>query len=72
MKVNSLDALSVYQRSTFFLSLFNQAVEEAKKQNKKLGLPNDFVISGKRYYELPNGEITDINPLADWKPDQKA
>jgi hypothetical protein len=32
--------------------------------NRKNGLPNDFVVNGKRFYELPNGEIVTENPLA--------
>jgi hypothetical protein len=63
MRVKQLDDLSVYQMASYYMTLFNKAVEEAKEINRKNGLPNDFIINGKRYYELPNGEITTENPL---------
>ncbi|TAE18479.1 MAG: hypothetical protein EAZ95_04070 [Bacteroidetes bacterium] len=56
--------MSVYQTASYFANLFSQAVQEARETNRKNGLPNDFVINGKTYYELPNGEITTENPLA--------
>jgi hypothetical protein len=63
MKVKQLHNLSIYQTSSYFTTLFNKAVKEAKEINRKNGLPNDFVINGKTFYELPNGEITTENPL---------
>ncbi len=65
MKVDKLDKLSIYQNASYFLRLFAKGVAEAKGINRKNGLPNDFVINGKVYYELPNGEITTKNPLVD-------
>jgi hypothetical protein len=46
-----------------FLNADDKAVKEAKEINRKNGLPNDFVINGKTFYELPNGDITTENPL---------
>jgi hypothetical protein len=51
--------------ASHFTNLFSKAVQEAKEINRQNGLPNDFVINGKRFYELPNGEITTENPLAE-------
>jgi hypothetical protein len=67
MKVDKLDNIKAYQSSTRFINLFSKAVKEAKEINRKNGLPNDFVINGKTFYELPNGEITTENPLKDKK-----
>lgn len=69
MRVEKLKDITTYQEATHLTSLLSQAVKEAKERNRKNGLPNDFVINGKRFYELPNGEITTINPLADFKPE---
>jgi hypothetical protein len=65
MRVKYLDSLSAYQTASYYINLFSKAVQEAKEINRKNGLPNDFVINGKRFYELPNGEITTENPLDD-------
>ncbi len=65
MRVKKLDNLSAYQTASYYINLFSKAVQEAKEINRKNGLPNDFFINGKQFYELPNGEITTENPLAD-------
>ena len=65
MRVQKLDNLAAYQTASYFTNLFRKAVEEAKEINRKNGLPNDFVVNGKRFYELPSGEIVTENPLAD-------
>jgi hypothetical protein len=63
MRVQKLDNLSAYQSASYFTNLFSKAVKEAKEINRKNGLPNDFVVHRKRFYELPDGEITTENPL---------
>jgi hypothetical protein len=63
MRVKKLNNLTAYQNASYFTNLFSQAVQEAKEINRKNGLPNDFVINGKRFYELPDGEIVTENPL---------
>jgi hypothetical protein len=64
MRVEKLDSLTAYQNASLFTNLFSKAVQRAKEVNRKNGLPNDFVVKGKRFYELPNGEIVAENPLA--------
>jgi hypothetical protein len=64
MRVEKLESLTAYQNASLFTNLFSKAVQRAKEMNRKNGLPNDFVVSGKRFYELPNGEIVTENPLA--------
>jgi hypothetical protein len=41
-----------------------RAVEKVQKENRRLGIPNVYSIDGTLYYELPNGELSRINPLA--------
>jgi hypothetical protein len=63
MRVEKLDNIEIYQTASLFMQLFSKAVKDAKEINRKNGLPNNFVINGKTFYELPNGEITTENPL---------
>ncbi len=63
MRVQKLENLPAYQTASHYINLFSKAVQEAKEINRKNGLLNDFVINGKRFYELPNGEIVTENPL---------
>ncbi len=63
MRVNKFNDIEVYQMAVSYSTIFSKAVKKAKEINTKNGLPNDFVINGKTYYQLPNGEITDKNPL---------
>jgi hypothetical protein len=63
MRVKKIDNLSLYQMATYYTYLMSKAVEKAKEINRQNGLPNDFIVNGKRFYELPNGEITTENPL---------
>jgi hypothetical protein len=65
MRVEKLDSLAAYQNASLFTNLFSKAVQRAREINRKNGLPNDFVVKGKRFYELPNGEIVTENPLVD-------
>jgi hypothetical protein len=68
MRVEKLDSLSAYQNASIYTNMFSKAVKRAKEINRKNGLPNDFVVKGKRFYELPNGEIVTENPLDKKKP----
>ena len=65
MRVEKLDSLTAYQNASLFTNLFSKAVQRAKEINRKNGLPNDFVVKGIRFYELPNGKIVTENPLLD-------
>jgi hypothetical protein len=65
MRVEKLNDIDLYQTASLFTQLFDKAVKEAKEINRKNGLPNDFVVNGKHFYELPNGEIVSENPLND-------
>lgn len=42
--------------------IFGEAVNEARKENSKHGLPSPFALNGKKYYVLADGTITHIRP----------
>ncbi len=63
MRANNLAELNIFDDFREYIYIFSQAVKKAKEINTKNGLPNDFEINGKTYYQLPNGEITDKNLL---------
>jgi hypothetical protein len=41
----------------------NRAVVEAQDESRKLGVPNVYSHRGRVYYELPNGELSLVDPL---------
>lgn len=61
-KVKSLKDKSSYIEAQNMLRIANKAVQKAKAENKKLGIPEAFWKNGKIYYLLPNGAITDKRP----------
>lgn len=42
-----------------FRQIANMAIKDAIAENTRLGLPNVFVINGKKVYQLPNGDFVD-------------
>jgi len=50
-------------KTHLYLPAFSQGGKKSQRNQSQNGLPNDFVVKGKRFYELPNGEITTENPL---------
>ena len=57
MKVEKLDNIEIYQKAVKLTRIFSEAVEEAREENKRMGLPNVFSIDGHIYYEMPDGKI---------------
>ena len=47
----------------YFKKIGNEAIHEAMQSNREKGIPNSFSRNGKLYWEMPDGKITDINPL---------
>ena len=39
-----------------------RAVRRAQQENREKGVPNVYSINGLIYYELPNGELSRIDP----------
>ena len=46
------------------LRIANRAVKKAQEENRRLGLPNVYVKNGKIVYELPDGTLSMVNPIA--------
>ena len=44
--------------------LGNTAVRQAQEDNRRNGVPNVYCINGKIVWQLPDGSITEIDPLA--------
>lgn len=44
------------------MRIMHSAVSKAQAENRRLGIPNVYVINGIRYFELPDGEITRTPP----------
>jgi hypothetical protein len=51
------------RESLEMLRIANEAVQAAQEENRRLGLPNTYSRNGVRYYELPDGTITDKSPF---------
>jgi|TARA_B100000586_G_C20102285_1_gene425501 hypothetical protein len=49
----------------FLIQVGNDAVYNAKQENKKYGLPNVYANDKGLYFELPDGTITTKNPLTE-------
>ena len=43
--------------------LGNTAVRLAQEENRRKGIPNVYCINGKIVWQLPDGSITDKNPM---------
>ncbi len=63
MVVKKLNNIEIYQRAIELKRIGNQAVKKAQDENKKLGIPNVYSKKGELYFEMPNGEITKIDPF---------
>ncbi len=61
-EVKELTSKKLYQKASELTRIGNIAVQKAKAENKKMGLPNVFGKNGIVYYELPNGKITSEKP----------
>ena len=48
-----------------WMDVMRLAVANARAESRRLGVPNVFWIDGRRFFEMPNGEVTEIEP-ADW------
>ena len=53
---------SLYLETIEIERIANQAVMQAKVENKRLGIPEFFCKNGVIYYVLENGEISTLKP----------
>lgn len=64
MKHDSSLSPEIYQHALEFLRIGNEAVREAREENRRLGIPSVFSVDGRLCWELPDGEITFEDPDA--------
>ena len=50
------------------LAIANKAVYEAQEENRRLGIANVYSLNGTLVWQLPDGSITDKNPMAGMTP----
>ena len=47
------------------MRIANRAVHQAQEKSRQLGVPNVYSLNGILYYELPNGELSRVDPYVD-------
>jgi len=57
-RVKKLNNEQQYIKARDILRIANEAVSKAKKENKRLGIPEYFMKNRKLYFVLPSGKIT--------------
>ncbi|MBC8173490.1 MAG: hypothetical protein H7X71_06235 [Chitinophagales bacterium] len=62
MEVNDFDFPELYKLEAEIFRVGKLAVEDARAENKRLGLPNVIGRDGKVYYEYADGRIEQIFP----------
>ena len=53
------EKLRLLEGSVQLRRIGKRAVQKAREENRRLGIPNVFSRDGKIYYELPSGEIVE-------------
>lgn len=54
--------LETYRANVEFQRIGSRAVRRAQQRNRELGIPNSYSRNGRIYFELPNGELTEVDP----------
>lgn len=57
-EVKRLKNTALYLKASEITRIANEAVFKAKKENKRLGIPEYFMKNGQLYFVLPSGKIT--------------
>jgi len=57
-EVEQLKDIELYIKARNIVRIGNYAVQKAKEENRKLGIPEFFWKNGRIYYVLENGELT--------------
>lgn len=52
----------VYAEMHELIRIGNRAVRRAQEESRQLGVPNVYSFNGILHYELPNGELSRIDP----------
>ena len=45
------------------MRIINTAVHMAQEENRRLGIPNVYVLNGKLVWQLPDGTVTSTKPV---------
>lgn len=61
-EVKKLKDTSIYIESKNILRIGNKAIELAREENRKHGIPEFFCRNGVIYYETPEGGLTTEEP----------
>lgn len=55
--------LETYRQASELLRIGRRAVRRAQEESRRLGVPNVYAHNGTLLYELPNGELTTVDPF---------
>ena len=55
---SSITNLETYQKADELIAAFRTAVRDAQAKSHALGVANVYYLDGVRYFELPDGTIT--------------
>lgn len=55
---SSITNLETYQKADELIAAFRTAVRDAQAESHALGVANVYYLDGVRYFELPDGTIT--------------
>jgi len=61
-EVDKLNDSSLYLYLRDVIAIGNRAVQKAKEENKRFGIPEFFWKNGKIYYVGKNGDLTTVRP----------
>jgi len=53
----------IYELMVTITRIGNRAIDKAREENRRLGLPSVCSRNGRLYFELPDGTITMKNPM---------
>lgn len=60
--------LDTYRQASELLRIGSRAVRKAQEESRRLGVPNVYAHNGTILYELPNGELTIVDPFGRESP----
>ena len=66
----STPKFGTYGKADEFTRIGNRAVRKAQEESRRLGVPNVYSYNGILYYELPNGELSRIDPYEEPENDR--
>jgi hypothetical protein len=64
MRETVLD-IEIYKEAIEIQRIGNRAVRLAQEESRRMGVPNVYYYNGAIWYELPNGELSTVDPYID-------